>query len=142
MDRKDLCLLIIAFILADGVDSMSKQQLKNSGKMFKKQCMGKNKVTEDEIGEIDKGRFVEQQNVMCYIACIYQMSQVVKNNKLNYEASLKQIDIMYPPELKDTAKGALEACKDIAKKNKDLCEASYKTAKCMYEYSPKDFLFP
>lgn len=29
-----------------------------------------------------------------------------------------------------------------AKKYKDICEASYWTAKCMYEYDPESFVFP
>ncbi|NP_001140185.1 odorant-binding protein 1 [Bombyx mori] len=120
---------------------MSRQQLKNSGKMLKKQCMGKNDVTEEEIGDIEKGKFIEQKNVMCYIACIYQMTQIIKNNKISYEASIKQIDLMYPPELKESAKASAGRCKDVSKKYKDICEASYWTAKCMYEDNPKDFIF-
>ncbi|CAG9788064.1 unnamed protein product [Diatraea saccharalis] len=81
--------------------------------MLKKACMGKNQVTEDQVGGIEKGKFIEDRNVMCYIACIYQMSQVVKNNKLNYEASMKQVDIMYPPELKDSVKKSILNCKHI-----------------------------
>ncbi|XP_049874881.1 general odorant-binding protein 72-like [Pectinophora gossypiella] len=140
MDQKELCMLVVV-ILACSTDAMTRQQLKNSSKMLKKNCMAKIGVAEDLIGNIEKGQFIEERDVMCYIACIYQMTQVVKNNKLNYEASLKQVDIMYPPELKDSAKAAIEKCKDISKKYKDICEASYWSAKCMYEYDPKSFIF-
>lgn len=37
----------------------------------------------------------------------------VKNNKLNYDAILKQVDMMFPPELKAPVKAAAEKCKDI-----------------------------
>lgn len=30
------------------------------------------------IGDIEKGKFIEDRKVMCYIACIYQMSQIVR----------------------------------------------------------------
>nr|AOG12870.1 odorant binding protein [Eogystia hippophaecolus] len=121
---------------------MTRQQLKNSSKMLKKQCMGKNQVTEDLIGDIEKGKFIEDRNVMCYIACIYQMLQVVKNNKLSYEASLKQVDMMYPADIKEAAKATITKCQDVSKKYKDLCESSYWTAKCIYEDDPKNFIFP
>ncbi|XP_045537037.1 uncharacterized protein LOC106719796 [Papilio machaon] len=134
-------LLILISILTRGVHTMTRQQLKNSAKMLKKTCMAKNDVTEDLIGDIQKGQFIEERNVMCYIACIYQMSQIVKNNKLSYEASLKQVDMMYPPELKTSVKASIENCKDISKKYADICEASYWTAKCLYEDNPKDFIF-
>ncbi|CAG4996587.1 unnamed protein product [Parnassius apollo] len=139
--RLKLCLLMFVIIFAFGTDAMTRQQLKNTGKMLKKKCMEKNDVTEDLIGDIDKGKFIEQRNVMCYIACIYQMTQVVKNNKLSYEASIKQVDMMYPPEIKDSVKASIEKCKDVSKKYKDLCEASYWTTKCVYEDNPKDFIF-
>ncbi|XP_050344018.1 general odorant-binding protein 72-like [Nymphalis io] len=142
MDRKDFSLLIILIVLASGTDSMTRQQLKNSSKMLKKNCMGKNDVTEDLVGDIEKGKFIQDKNVMCYIACIYQMSQIVKNNKLNYEASIKQVDIMFPVDMKDAMKSSIEKCKDISKKYKDICEASYWTAKCIYEDNPKNFVFP
>ncbi|KAJ2951804.1 hypothetical protein O0L34_g13968 [Tuta absoluta] len=124
-----------------GVRAMSRQQLKNSAKMLKKQCLGKTGVAEDKISNIEKGQFVEEKEVMCYIACIYQLTNIVKNNKISFEASIKQIDIMYPPDVKEPAKKSAENCKDVSKKYKDLCEASYWTAKCMYEDDPANFIF-
>nr|AVJ51938.1 odorant binding protein 1 [Depressaria falkovitshi] len=138
MDLKDFWFFVVIFA---SVEAMTRQQLKNSSKMLKKNCMAKNQVTEDQIGEIEKGKFVEEKAVMCYIACIYQMSQVIKNNKLNYEASIKQVDVMYPPEMKEATKKSVENCKDVAKNYKDICEASYWTAKCIYEDNPKNFIF-
>ncbi|KAM3962051.1 general odorant-binding protein 72-like [Aphomia sociella] len=123
------------------VDALTKQQLKNTGKTLRKSCMGKVQVTEDLIRDIDKGTFIEDRNVMCYIACIYKMSQIIKNNKLTYEAAIKQVDLMYPPDMKESIKKSIENCKDVEKKYKDICEASFWTAKCIYEDNPKDFLF-
>ena len=39
----------------------------------------------------------------------------VKNNKLNVEASMKQVDMMFPPEMKDAAKASIQNCKDVCK---------------------------
>lgn len=70
---------------------------------MKKSCMPKNDVTEgklgyifkmstlllvslflkeiafssEEIGEIEQGKFIEDRRVMCYVACVYAMTQVV-----------------------------------------------------------------
>nr|BAV56789.1 odorant binding protein 2 [Ostrinia furnacalis] len=136
----DLFLLLLAFFISSS-DAMTRQQLKNSGKMLRKNCLTKTGVAEDLISGIEKGKFIEDRNVMCYIACIYQMTQVVKNNKLNYEASIKQVDMMYPNDLKESVKKSIEKCKTVSDKYKDLCEASYWTAKCIYEDNPKDFIF-
>ncbi|CAG4961923.1 unnamed protein product [Colias eurytheme] len=104
--------------------------------------MPKNNVTEDQVGSIDQGNFIEERNVMCYIACIYSMGQVVKNNKISHDAMIKQVDMMAPPEMKDPLKAAIEKCKGVAKKHKDICDASYWTAKCLYEADPVNFIFP
>nr|ALS03861.1 odorant-binding protein 13 [Ectropis obliqua] len=123
--------------------AMTRQQLKNSGKLMKKTCMPKNDVTEEEVGSIEQGKFIEDRRVMCYVACVYTITQVIKNNKLSYEAVIKQVDMMFPPEMRTAVKAAAENCKEIAKKYKDdICEASYRTAKCMYEYDAENFVFP
>ncbi|KAG7302154.1 hypothetical protein JYU34_013626 [Plutella xylostella] len=143
MFQNILKLVVLELLLFYGVaDAMTRQQLKNSGKMMKKSCMPKNDVTEEQVGDIEKGHFIEERNVMCYVACIYSMSQLVKNNKLNYESVIKQVDMMFPPELREPTKAAAEKCKDVVKKYKDLCEHSFWTAKCMYDVDPKNFVFP
>ncbi|KAG6440979.1 hypothetical protein O3G_MSEX001624 [Manduca sexta] len=143
MFRYIFCAICLILILFDASYAMSRQQLKNSGKMMKKSCIPKNDVTEDEVGQIEQGKFIEDRRVMCYIACIYTMTQVVvKNNKLSYDAIVKQVDMMFPPEMRTAVKTAAENCKDIAKKYKDICEASYWTAKCMYDFDSKNFVFP
>nr|QLI62016.1 odorant-binding protein 13 [Streltzoviella insularis] len=135
-------IVLIDFLLFNIGFAVTRQQFKNSGKLLKKSCMPKNDVTEEQVGEIEQGKFIEDRNVMCYIACIYTMSQIVKNNKINYEAVMKQVDMLFPPELKEPAKAAAANCKDVSKKHKDLCEAAYWTAKCMYDFDPKSFIFP
>ncbi|XP_075977202.1 general odorant-binding protein 72-like [Anticarsia gemmatalis] len=130
------CLINISY-----VTSMTRQQLKGSGKLLKKSCMPKNDVTEDQVGDIDKGKFIEDRNVMCYIACVYSLSQAVKNNKILHDAMLKQVDMMFPAEMKEPVKAAIESCRGVAKTYKDICEASYWTAKCIYDYDPSNFVF-
>ncbi|XP_047028775.1 uncharacterized protein LOC124636658 [Helicoverpa zea] len=138
--RTVFCILCISCFLFGCSNGMTRQQLKNSGKLMKKSCMPKNDVTEEEVGDIEKGKFIESRNVMCYVACIYTMTQVVKNNKLSYEAVIKQVDMMFPAEMRDAVKAAATSCKDITKKYKDLCESAYWTAKCMYDYDAENFM--
>nr|QLI62008.1 odorant-binding protein 5 [Streltzoviella insularis] len=135
---------IIFFIILSRtfVMSMTRQQMKNSGKLLKKTCMPKNDVTEDQVGSIEQGKFIENKNVMCYIACIYSMGQVVKNNKIVFDAMIKQVDMMFPPDMKEPFKESIEKCKGVPKKYKDICEASYWTAKCLYDADPANFFFP
>ncbi|XP_050344022.1 uncharacterized protein LOC126769362 [Nymphalis io] len=105
--------LVISLYQCSIIFAMTRQQLKNSGKLMKKSCIPKNDVTEEQVGKIEQGKFLEERNVMCYIACIYSMTQVIKNNKLSYEAVIKQVDLMFPPDMKDAVKAAAAKCKDI-----------------------------
>ncbi|XP_063538769.1 general odorant-binding protein lush-like [Cydia strobilella] len=147
MDRQAfelMCFLTLLtyFLLFNVTYAMTRQQLKNSGKIMKKSCIPKNDVTEDMVGSIEQGKFIEERNVMCYIACIYTTTQVVKNNKLSHEALLKQVDMMFPADMRVAVKAMAEKCKDVSKKYQDICEASYWTAKCMYDADPANFVFP
>ncbi|CAH1636935.1 unnamed protein product [Spodoptera littoralis] len=190
-----LCCILSIFLFFDQSYGMTRQQLKNSGKLMKKSCMPKNDVTEDEVGDIEKGKFIETRNVMCYIACVYTMSQVVKNNKLSYEAVVKQVDVMFPAEMRDAVKAAATHCKETkqvgrieqgvfiedrnVKNDKldmalitkqidilyppelkepvkksvaacfhsqdnysDFCEGVFYASKCLYEKDPASFIFP
>lgn len=71
----------------------------------------------------------------------------------------KQIETQLPQNLRALALGALNACKDIRKQSdhsfyrtlidfsfsekgyKDPCDKMYYSTKCMYDFSPKDFLY-
>lgn len=44
-----------------------------------------------------------------------EFAKQVKNNKLSYEAVIKQVDIMFPAEMRDAVKAAATSCKEIGK---------------------------
>ncbi|KAJ8719566.1 hypothetical protein PYW08_011741 [Mythimna loreyi] len=124
------------------VIAMTREQIKSSGKMIKKTCTVKNNLSDDDVKDVDKGKFIEDKNFMCYIACVYKMGQTIKGNTINHDMMLKQVDMMFPTEMKAPVKAAIEHCRPVAKKYKDICEASYWTAKCTYEFDPSNFMFP
>lgn len=39
----------------------------------------------------------------------------MKNNKIVHEAMIKQVDMMFPAEMKDPVKAAMEKCKGVGK---------------------------
>lgn len=44
----------------------------------------------------------------------------MKKSKINYEASMKQVDLMMPKEYQESTKIALTNCKDISKYDQTL----------------------
>nr|AII00973.1 odorant binding protein [Dendrolimus houi] len=115
MNLDSLLVTVLMFSNMLCVWSVTRQQLKNSGKLLKKACMPKHDVTEEQVGNIDKGTFIEDRNVMCYIACIYSVGQAVKNDKIIHDAMIKQVNQMFPAKMKDAVKAAIENCRGVGK---------------------------
>lgn len=64
-------------------------------------------VFTDDVGQIEQGKFLENRNVMCYIACIYTMTQVVSFWYLwpvmrKSRSSIGQIFVIYIYVIYDT----------------------------------------
>ncbi|XP_049874883.1 general odorant-binding protein 72-like isoform X2 [Pectinophora gossypiella] len=121
---------------------MTMKQIKNTGKMMRKTCMPKNNVEEEKVDKLGQGIFIEEKEVMCYMACIMKMANTMKNGKLSYDAAMKQADLLLPEEIKEPAKAALTACKKVPDAYKDVCEASFHVTKCIYKENPDIFYFP
>ncbi|XP_072931513.1 general odorant-binding protein 72-like [Epargyreus clarus] len=123
-------------------NAMTMKQIRSTGKMMRKTCQPKNNVADEKIDPIAEGVFIEEKEVMCYIACIMKMANAIKNGKLNYEAAMKQADLLLPDEIKEPAKAAITACRKVADSYKDICEASFHITKCIYTENPAVFYFP
>lgn len=65
----------------------------------------------------------------------------MKKNKINYDAAMKQFDMLLPDEMRDPYKIALTTCKDSANGIKDSCDAAYALIQCMFKEN-KDMMFP
>ncbi|XP_045499547.1 general odorant-binding protein 72-like isoform X1 [Colias croceus] len=136
-------LVILKFLITIIIcDAMTMKQIKSTGKMMRKSCQPKNNVEDEKIDGIATGQFIEEKEVMCYIACIMKMANAIKNGKLNYEAAMKQADLLLPDEIKEPTKAAITACRKVADSYKDLCEASFHATKCIYNHNPSVFFFP
>uniref|UniRef100_D2SNQ6 Odorant binding protein n=1 Tax=Heliothis virescens TaxID=7102 RepID=D2SNQ6_HELVI len=90
---------------------MTMKQIRNTGKMMRKSCQPKNNVSDEQIDPIAEGVFNEDKEVKCYMACIMKMANTIKNGKLNYEAAIKQADLLLPDDIKEPAKEAITACR-------------------------------
>lgn len=51
---------------------------------------------------------------------------MLRKSKIQYDAAMKQFDLLLPDSMKESWKGALTACKDSAQGEKNPCEAAYK----------------
>nr|AFG73000.1 odorant-binding protein 2 [Cnaphalocrocis medinalis] len=123
-------------------NAMTMKQIKNTGKMMRKSCQPKNNVADEKIDPLGDGVFIDEKEVKCYMACIMKMANTMKNGKPNYEAAIKQVDLLLPEEIKQPAKEALAACKKVPDAHKDPCDAAFHVTKCIYNHNPSIFFFP
>nr|QCF41935.1 odorant binding protein [Athetis dissimilis] len=138
-----LLIEIVKFlILVATCEAMTMKQIRNTGKMMRKSCQPKNNVEDEKIDPIAEGVFIDEKEVKCYMACIMKMANTIKNGKLNFDAAIKQADLLLPDEVKEPAKEAILACKKAADPHKDICDASFHVTKCIYNQNPGIFYFP
>nr|QGN03656.1 putative odorant binding protein 28 [Conopomorpha sinensis] len=137
-----ILVIVKLLFIASFCQSMTMKQIRQTGKMMRKTCQPKAEATDAQIDPIKDGIFIEEKETMCYMACIMKMANAIKNGKLNYEAAMKQADLLLPDEIKEPAKAAITACRKVADSYKDICEASFHTTKCIHKENPEIFYFP
>lgn len=62
---------------------------------------------------------------------------IMRKSKVNYDAAMKQFDLLLPDDMKDDYKTALTKCKDSANGEKNACEAAFKVVVCFSTENPK-----
>lgn len=86
---------------------------------------------------------VEYSNILLDQRITTKRSFQLKRTKINYDAAIKQFNVLLPEEMKQPFVDALNSCKDAAKglNTKDLCEVGFVFTKCMQE-KVDNFVFP
>jgi hypothetical protein len=97
-----------------------------------------------------------------FVMNLYFKWKMTKKGEISVSKTTSQIEAMLPPEMKQPAKEALQACKDVRKlvvlnsnyvivilflfilesKYKDPCDKTYYSSKCAAEFNPEIFVFP
>lgn len=61
----------------------------------------------------------------------------MKKNKVNYDAAMKQFDMLLPEDYKEPYKSSLTVCKDSAAGIKDACDIALAIIKCFAAHNTK-----
>uniref|UniRef100_A0A1A9WSM4 Uncharacterized protein n=1 Tax=Glossina brevipalpis TaxID=37001 RepID=A0A1A9WSM4_9MUSC len=118
-------IISLTFIL--NINAVTRQQFEQSLVMMRNGCAPKFKLTTEQID----GLMLHEMH-----------SSASRNGELSVSKALAQIPMILPPDMQDIAKASLEACKDVQKDYKDSCDRLFFITKCVYEFSPSDFVFP
>ncbi|XP_053671189.1 general odorant-binding protein lush-like [Anopheles nili] len=124
---------------------MTMKQLTNSMDMMRQACAPKFNIEEAELHGLRKSIFpaAPDKELKCYTMCIAQMAgTMTKKGEISFSKTMAQIEAILPPEMKSTAREALNHCKDTQLSYKDPCDKAYFSAKCAADFTPDTFMFP
>lgn len=124
---------------------MTMKQLKQTMDTLRNSCVPQfPALTPDLLDGIKTGGFHEDnKDLKCYIKCIADMAgTTTKKGDIDMKKSMNQIESLIPVEIRDHARAALNACKEVSKGYKDPCDKVFFSAKCSYDFGPDQFMFP
>ncbi|XP_058837116.1 general odorant-binding protein 72-like [Topomyia yanbarensis] len=117
------------------------EQMNKAGEMMRNVCLGKTKVSEELVNGLRESNFPDVKELKCYVNCVMEMMQTIRKGKLNYEATMRQIDTIIPDELAEPLRKALDICRNSGEGIKNNCDAAYAITQCISKNNPQ-FVFP
>ncbi|XP_043470322.1 uncharacterized protein LOC122503727 [Leptopilina heterotoma] len=107
--------------------------LKKMVKPFKAPCIEQSGVSPDLIDEVNKGNFVDDPQLKCYLMCLFQKLKTIKGGKIVTSSMKSQIQALVEDNLASRMLQLIEACEHFTI-HEDLCEASFAYCKCSYQF--------
>uniref|UniRef100_A0A1L8DPK2 Proteinral odorant-binding protein 72 n=2 Tax=Nyssomyia neivai TaxID=330878 RepID=A0A1L8DPK2_9DIPT len=133
---------LLAVFMTISVNSITVEEAREIAKIFSEPCRRRYRIPNNIIEGVNKGEFPDNRDLKCYANCMLEMTQTVSRGRINYQVTIRQIDLFFPEEMKESAKKTVNECRGSMKGIKDYCEASYNYIQCMYKVNKKDFFFP
>ncbi|KAJ3633281.1 hypothetical protein MTP99_010241 [Tenebrio molitor] len=126
-----LILCALSGVLAGGGIPEEMQELVDT---LHNTCVDETGVAEDVIGKAQKGDFVEDDKLKCYMKCIMeQMACIDDGGTVDVEATIAVL----PEEYQAKADPIIRKCG--TKIGVDACDNAFLTNKCWYEGDPDEY---
>ncbi|KAF7389873.1 hypothetical protein HZH68_011730 [Vespula germanica] len=87
------------------------------------------------------GQYPEDHDLQCYAQCVMKTIRTFKNQKVDVDMVIKQIEMMMPIEWQEDMKAAARKCGALESSD-DICVTAFNYVKCNYHENPDNFFFP
>nr|BAI82447.1 odorant binding protein 7 [Delia antiqua] len=137
--------IIIGLTCIKIISAITMEQFEQSLDMMRNGCAPKFKVNLKQLDALRNGYFDETigSKIRCYAKCVAQLAgTLTKKGDFSIPKATAQVPIILPPEIQETAKAALNSCKDIQKNYKESCDRVFYVSKCVRDFAPEVFKFP
>ncbi|XP_022184299.1 B2 protein [Nilaparvata lugens] len=126
--------LIALFATVNGRFTEEEKQLMNQ---VHSQCISETGTSEDLVTKATTGDFADDDNLKCYVKCIWS-TLTVMDDEGNFDVGV--LEVMLPADMKDTVMKAMNACTGVG--GATPCEKAFAMTKCLYKEAPSDFFLP
>ncbi|XP_012278868.1 general odorant-binding protein 83a [Orussus abietinus] len=132
--RFSVAVAVTALIISVVQSGEIPEELKEAGKQAHDICVKKTGAQEEHIANAMKGEFAEDEKFKCYLNCILEQFNLLKeDDTINYEV----MEQLAPESMKSNLEQMKKECGQSAGANK--CEKAFNLNKCAYKVNPNTY---
>ncbi|XP_076544618.1 uncharacterized protein LOC117606353 [Osmia lignaria lignaria] len=114
MNTKQLLLTtMLMFVALKPVKSLTVEQMEKMAKGMRNVCLQKIDTTEAMVDGLRRGEFPEDENLKCYTHCIMKTMRSFKNGAIDFNMTMKQIDMSMPADMATRMKETVRKCSEL-----------------------------
>ncbi|XP_047361835.1 uncharacterized protein LOC124953878 [Vespa velutina] len=120
------------FGLFGSVDgAMTIEQMQKTATGIRNTCITKTGVKAELVDGMKTGQYPEDHDLQCYTQCVMKTIRTFKNQKVDVDMVIKQVEMMMPIEWQDQMKAAARKCGALEPSD-DICVTAFNYVKTSY----------
>ncbi|XP_035740320.1 uncharacterized protein LOC118449626 [Vespa mandarinia] len=121
------------FGLFGSVDgAMTIEQMQKTATGIRNTCITKTGVKAELVDGMKTGQYPEDHDLQCYTQCVMKTIRTFKNQKVDVDMVIKQVEMMMPIEWQDQMKAAARKCGALEPSD-DICVTAFNYVKCYHK---------
>ncbi|XP_043504616.1 general odorant-binding protein 72-like [Polistes fuscatus] len=114
---------------------MTLEQMQKTAVGIRNSCITKTGVKTELVDGLKTGQFPEDHELQCYTQCVMKTIRTFKNQKVDVDMVIKQVEMMMPVDMQDAMKASAKKCGALEPAD-DICVTAFNYVKCNYNENP------